>query len=95
MSKVFDIRTGKERPPSIGYVARKRACLERSLSTGKHCDCVVCMDKMAMAKQLLIMSRKMCVDYHNDTGNVIYAGDWFEIVVTAANSLQKTVYPKT
>lgn len=95
MAKVYDIRTGKEKPAGIGYVARKRKCLERSLEIGKPCDCKTCKDKIILAKQLLAESRRLCVNYCQQTGNTLYSGDWFEIVVTAANSLQKTVYPKT
>lgn len=95
MAKVFDIKTGKEKPPVVGYIARKRLCMDRSAETGQPCDCPTCRDKKILAKQVLLMSKRLCVDYCQQTGNTLYSGDWFEIVVTAANNLKEYVYPKT
>ena len=57
------------------------------------CRCQICQDKARMAEKIIAVSVILCEDYRKKHGEYLYAGDWFEILLTATLKAKDVVYP--
>ena len=93
-NNVIDFFTKKPYVPPIEYAKRNNNCLNVYKTTGKLCTCEICKAKKDIIERLVVISNYLCLDYIQKTGNDLYFGDWYQIVLAASIQVGEIVYPK-
>ena len=68
------------------YFIRNTECYNKAKEKG-YCDCVVCQQKLYMARYILVTLNDMSLDYMKETKNNMFYGDILDVLLTAQSLL--------